>query len=76
MVDSSRNNDAYEPEGYTLYAYAAVQAWAQAVQKAGTLDETAVIKALKMGNFDTVLGKIGFDDRGDITGVSTFVWYR
>ena len=35
----------------------------------------AVIDALKAGSFDTVLGKIGFDENGDVTGVSTFVWY-
>jgi branched-chain amino acid transport system substrate-binding protein len=75
VVASIRDTDAYEPEGYTLYSYAAVQAWAQAVQQAGSLDQGAVIKALKTGSFETVLGKIGFDDKGDVTGVSAFVWY-
>ena len=28
----------FEPAGYTLLSYAAVQAWAQAVEKAGSLD--------------------------------------
>jgi hypothetical protein len=22
-----------------------------------------------------VLGKIGFDEKGDVTGISTFIWY-
>ena len=35
----------------------------------------AVIKALREGSFDTVLGKIGFDEKGDVTGIDTFVWY-
>ena len=35
----------------------------------------AVIHALRAGSFDTVLGKIGFDEKGDATGISTFVWY-
>ncbi len=70
-----REEDAYEPEGYTLYAYGAVQAWAQAVEQAGSLKPRAVIKALREGSFDTVLGKIGFDEKGDVTGISTFVWY-
>lgn len=70
-----REEDAYEPEGFTLYAYGAVQAWAQAVKQAGSLKPRAVIKALREGSFDTVLGKIGFDEKGDVTGVSTFVWY-
>lgn len=75
VVAAIREEDAYEPEGYTLYSYGAVQAWAQAVEKAGTLKPQAVIEALKTGSFDTVLGNIGFDEKGDVTGISTFVWY-
>jgi branched-chain amino acid transport system substrate-binding protein len=75
VVAAFREEDAYEPEGYTLYSYGAVQAWAQAVQQAGSLKPNAVIDALKAGSFDTVLGKIGFDKKGDVTGISTFVWY-
>jgi branched-chain amino acid transport system substrate-binding protein len=58
-----------------LYSYGAVQVWAQAVQQAGSLKPDAVIDALKKGSFDTVLGKIGFDEKGDVTGMSPFVWY-
>ena len=75
VVAAIREQDAYEPEGYTLYSYGAVQAWAQAVEQAGSLKPKAVIKALREGSFDTVLGKIGFDEKGDVTGISTFVWY-
>jgi branched-chain amino acid transport system substrate-binding protein len=75
VVAAIREEDAYEPEGYTLYAYGAVQAWAQAVEQAGSLKPKAVIKALREGTFDTVPGKIGFDEKGDVTGISTFVWY-
>jgi branched-chain amino acid transport system substrate-binding protein len=76
VVESIRDHYSYEPEGFTLYAYAAVQAWAQAVEKAKTVDEAAVIKTLRTDKFDTVLGRIGFDGRGDVTGVSAFVWYK
>ncbi len=75
VVAAIREEDAYEPQGYTLYSYGAVQAWAQAVKQAGSLKPKAVIKALREGSFDTVLGKIGFDEKGDVTGISTFVWY-
>jgi branched-chain amino acid transport system substrate-binding protein len=76
VVASIRDTDAYEPVGKTLYSYAAVQAWAQAVHQAGSLNSVAVIGALKSGTFDTVLGNIGFDDKGDVTGVTAFVWYK
>jgi branched-chain amino acid transport system substrate-binding protein len=75
VVAAIREEDAYEPEGYTLYSYGAVQAWAQAVKQAGSLKPKAVIDALRAGSFDTVLGKIGFDEKGDVKGISTFVWY-
>ncbi len=75
VVAAIRDEDAYEPDGFTLYSYGAVQAWAQAVQQADSLETGAVIDALKAGSFDTVLGKIGFDEKGDVTGISAFVWY-
>jgi branched-chain amino acid transport system substrate-binding protein len=75
VVAAIREEDAYEPDGQTLYSYGAVQAWAQAVEHAGSLKPKAVIDALKAGSFDTVLGKIDFDEKGDVTGMNTFVWY-
>ncbi len=68
-------DSGYEPEGYTLYTYGAIQAWAQAVEKAGSTDTADVIEALNAGQFDTVLGKIGFDDKGDVTAPG-YVWYE
>ena len=65
----------YDPEGYTLYTYAAIQAWAQAVEKAGSTDLDAVIEALHANEFETVLGPIGFDDKGDVEG-SSYVMYE
>jgi branched-chain amino acid transport system substrate-binding protein len=65
----------YEPQGYTLQVHAAVEAWAQAVEKAGTLEPEAVMRTLHETEFDTVLGRIGFDAKGDVTGVVGFAWY-
>ena len=64
----------YEPEGYTLYTYGAIQAWAAAVTKAGSTDLAKVVKVLRSAQFDTVLGKIGFDKTGDVTAPG-YVWY-
>jgi branched-chain amino acid transport system substrate-binding protein len=65
----------YEPEGYTLYSYAAVQVYAEAVKRAGSTDLDKVIKALHAGSFDTVIGTLGFDDKGDITSPA-YVFYQ
>jgi branched-chain amino acid transport system substrate-binding protein len=65
------------PDTESAYtAYAALQVWAQAVEKAGTFETEAVAEALRHHEFDTVLGTIGFDAKGDVTGYDTFVWYR
>ena len=76
VVRTIREDYAYDPAGYTLHAYAAVQAWAQAVERANSLDRDAVSETLRTESFETVLGTIGFDEKGDVTGVSTWVWYR
>ncbi|HEY1154179.1 MAG TPA: branched-chain amino acid ABC transporter substrate-binding protein [Pseudolabrys sp.] len=63
-----------DPEGYTLYTYAALQIWAEAVKKAGTTDAKKVAAAIKAGKWDTVLGSIGYDAKGDITAID-YVFY-
>jgi branched-chain amino acid transport system substrate-binding protein len=67
--------DGFEPEGFTLYSYAAVEVWAQAVENAGTVEAKAVAEALHRHEFDTVLGRIGFDEKGDVYGYEPFIWY-
>ena len=73
VVDRFRAQ-GFEPAGYTLYSYGAVQVWAEAVEKAGTLELDAVIETLRSDEFDTVLGRIGFDEKGDVTAPG-YVWY-
>jgi branched-chain amino acid transport system substrate-binding protein len=65
----------FDPEGYTLYTYATIQAWAQAAEKAGTTDLDAVVEALHNNQFDTVLGSVKFDDKGDVEG-ENYVMYE
>jgi len=66
----------YPPEAYTLYAYAAVQAWADAVTKAGSTDAAKVEAALRSNTFQTALGTLGFNAKGDLTnpGFVMYVW--
>jgi branched-chain amino acid transport system substrate-binding protein len=65
----------YEPIGPTFLAYGAIQALAEAAEKAGTLDLDAVIKSLRTNEFDTIYGRIGFDKKGDVYGYEPFAWY-
>ena len=75
MVADYRAKYLEWPEGVVLLAYAAVQAWAQAVEQAGTLELDAAADSLRTNEFDTILGTIGFDEKGDTTGYEPFTWY-
>lgn len=64
----------YEPEGYTLYTYAAVTAYADAAKRAGSTEGGKVTDELHKGSYDTVLGKMAFDAKGD-PNMEPFVVY-
>ena len=63
-----------DPEGYTLYTYAAMQVWSQAAKKAGTTDPKKVMEAMKAGKWDTVIGPIEYDAKGDIKQLDYVVY--
>ena len=63
-----------DPEGYTLYTYAALQVWSQAVKKAGTTDPKKVMATIKAGKWDTVLGPLEYDAKGDIKQIDYVVY--
>jgi branched-chain amino acid transport system substrate-binding protein len=65
-----------DPEGYTLYTYASVQVWAEAAAKAHTTDPKAVAAELKSGGpWNSAVGPISFDKKGDVSGAATYVFY-
>jgi branched-chain amino acid transport system substrate-binding protein len=66
---------SHEPNIDTFLSYATVQVWAQAVEEAGTMELDTVVSVLRHHELDTVLGRIGFDAKGDVTGYDTFAWY-
>ncbi|MFD2056275.1 branched-chain amino acid ABC transporter substrate-binding protein [Mesorhizobium calcicola] len=69
----------FEPEAYTLYAYAAVQALSEAAAAAKSNDPQAVAKALhESGPFKTVLGDLSYDAKGDPTlpGYVMYEWKK
>ena len=68
-------NAGYEPEGYTLYTYATIQVFAEAVANLKTITAPTLVAALKSGNFDTVLGPLGFDAKGDVKAPG-YVFYE
>ena len=75
VVQQFRDEMKYEPEGYTLSTYAAVQAWAKAVEEAKSTDPVKVAEMLRKHPWETIIGNLSFDAKGDLTS-STYVWYE
>jgi branched-chain amino acid transport system substrate-binding protein len=65
-----------DPEGFTLYGYTAVQVLAEAANNSKSLDPKAIEQALKSQRFNSILGEVGFDQKGDISapGYALYVW--
>ena len=64
------------PEGYTLHAYAAVQAFAQAAIATKSVDGKTISQWLRAGNMlNTVLGPLSLDAKGDVKNAA-FAWYK
>lgn len=74
VVDKLRAG-GYEPEGYTLYAYAALQAMAAAFKGVGSTDSEEAAAWLKRHTVPTVMGAKSWDGKGDLK-VSDYVLYQ
>jgi branched-chain amino acid transport system substrate-binding protein len=66
----------YEPEGYTLNAYAAIQVIAEGIKRAG-VDPVKVAAAIRSAPVKTVIGTLDYDAKGDIIhpAFSMYRWH-
>lgn len=53
------------PGNFAFYSYAVVQLLTQGLEKAGAANPAKLATALRSGSFDTVVGEIRFDAKGD-----------
>jgi len=74
MVVDMFTKEGYNPEGYTLYTYAAIQAFKAAAEKAKSTKVDDLSKALHSLTADTVVGPITWDKKGDVTNPK-YVFY-
>ena len=68
-----------DPGGtFVMPAYAATQAIAEAIGKAGAQDPAKTAAALRAGSFETPIGTIGFDAKGDLKNFDFVVyeWHK
>jgi len=66
----------YNPEGYTLFSYAAIKVWAEAAKKANSVEADKVAAALRSGKYSSAVGPLEFDQKGDIKNpiYNIYVW--
>ncbi|MCU1739350.1 MULTISPECIES: branched-chain amino acid ABC transporter substrate-binding protein [unclassified Pseudomonas] len=65
----------FEPEGYTLFSYASMQALAAAFIGTGTTDGDKASQWLKSHSVNTILGSKSWDSKGDLKD-SPYVMYQ
>jgi len=69
----------FQPEGFTLFAYAVIQAMAEGMKRTGSEDPVKVAAALRSGPpVETVVGPVSFDEKGDLKGTvyDVNVWHE
>jgi branched-chain amino acid transport system substrate-binding protein len=71
--------DAYEKKfgeigPYSIYAYDAANIMLTAIKEAGTKDGKTITDKLHSMEFNSAVGKIKFDDKGDVTVAPYVVW--
>ncbi|HVY97955.1 MAG TPA: branched-chain amino acid ABC transporter substrate-binding protein [Dongiaceae bacterium] len=69
--------DNYEPEGYTLSTYAALQVFAAAANATGGTDGEKMAEWLRANTVPTAIGDLQWTDQGDLKKVNYawFIWH-
>lgn len=74
-IEAHKTTYKEDPGAFFENAYSAAIALLNAIEKAGSTDMVAVVKALQTETVDTPVGSIHFDKKGDAVGVG-FAMYQ
>ena len=66
--------EARNPGTYSIAGYSAMTVLAEGVKRARSLDAAAVSRALKEGELITLVGKITYDERGDLEDQRVYIF--
>lgn len=75
VVVEELRKSGFEPEGDTLFNYAAVQSLAEGIKRAGKADPMKVAAAMRQSPVPTILGPLTYDAKGDAADIK-FTMYR
>jgi branched-chain amino acid transport system substrate-binding protein len=63
-----------EPGPYSIYAYVAANILLSAIKDSGSIDPGVIIKFIHSHSFNTALGTIQFDSKGDVVHSPYVIW--
>lgn len=66
--------ESRNPGTYSIAGYSAMTVLAEGVKRAGSLDTSAISQALKQGELTTLVGKINYDERGDLENQRIYIF--
>ena len=66
--------EARNPGTYSIAGYSAMTVLAEGVKRARSLDAMAISRALKQGELTTLVGKITYDERGDLENQQIYIF--
>jgi branched-chain amino acid transport system substrate-binding protein len=75
LVAAFRAGGHTDAGNFAFYSYAAVQIIADGLKAAGKPDGKGLAKALHAGSFETVVGPVRFDEKGDVVNPA-YVLYQ
>ena len=64
FVEKYKKLAGRDPDYHAALGYAAAQVLFQAIERAGSLDSKDILNALRMGEFNTILGPMSFKENG------------
>ena len=62
------------PDTYSINGYAAMDVVAQAIKKANSIDPDKILQAARQLDFDSVMGRMAFDEHGDLQQQRIFIF--
>lgn len=62
------------PDTYSINGYTAMDVVVRAVAKAGSTEHNAILTAIRQLDYDSVIGRIAFDDNGDVKQQRVFIF--
>ena len=74
FLDKYKAKYGHDEGGYSVYGYDAANVLLTAIDQAQSTDADKVAAVMKSRSFDTILGKIEFDSKGDLKTTAFVLW--